>query len=178
MKWQLDPSHTSVQASARHMMVTTVRGRFSGTTGDIDYDPAEPERASVRLAIPAANVDTGDEKRDAHLRSADFLDAERYPEIRFESRTVSRSGEGFQVTGDLTIKDVTKPVTVTVSPTAVIQDPWGGTRVGFEAKARIDRREWGLVWNMPAANGVLVSNEVAFAFDLEAVQAPAVAKAA
>ena len=172
MKWTIDPSHTTVQISARHMMVTTVRGRFSGTTGEIEYDAADPLRSRVRVTVPAASVDTGDEKRDAHLRSPDFLDAERYPTITFESRDIRRDGDRFKVTGDLTIRGTTKPVTVDVAVSDVVADPWGGKRVAFEVTGKFDRRDWGLVWNMPIANGgLLVSNELGVEIDIQAVAA-------
>ena len=141
MRWTFDPPHTTVEVSAKHMMVTTVRGRFSGTTGEIEYDAKDPLSAHVRVEIPAASVDTGDAKRDAHLRSPDFLDAEAHPTITFVSRRIEQHGDRFAVTGDLTIRGTTRPVTADVEVSDVIDDPWGGRRVGFEAKATIDRRK-------------------------------------
>jgi polyisoprenoid-binding protein YceI len=159
------------------MMVTTVRGRFAGLKGEIEYEPKDPLRSKAWLEIPAATVDTGDQKRDAHLRSADFLDVERYPTIRFESKKVERKGDQFFVTGDLTIRGVTKPVTAKVTVSDVLDDPWGGKRIAFEGEAKIDRRDWGLVWNMPVANGgLLVSNELKVDVSIQAVPAPGASK--
>lgn len=172
MKWSFDPAHTTLAVSAKHMMITTVRGRFSDLSGEIDYDPTDPLRATAWMEIPAQSVDTGDDKRDAHLRSADFLDSDRYPKIRFESRSITRDGKQFLVTGDLTIRGTTKPVTATVEVSDVMADPWGGTRVAFEGASKIDRRDWGLVWNMPVASGgLLVSNELKIELSIQAVPA-------
>ena len=161
MKWQIDPSHTSIGAKVKHMMVSTVRGSFAGATGTIDFDPASPETGSVVLRIPAASIDTGDEKRDGHLRSADFLDAEQYPEIVFVSTTVKTSAKDrFVVEGDLTIRGITKPATVNVELAGITADPRAGQRAAFDATASFDRTKWGLVWNMPIPSGVLVSEKI------------------
>lgn len=161
MKWQIDPSHTNVGAKVKHMMVSTVRGRFAGATGTIEFDPASPETGSVELHIPTASIDTGDEKRDAHLRSADFLDADAYPEIVFVSTKVKASGkDSFVVDGDLTIRGVTKPATVKVELAGIVEDPRAGQRAAFDASASFDRTQWGLTWNMPVPSGVLVSEKV------------------
>jgi polyisoprenoid-binding protein YceI len=172
MKWTLDNAHTTVGVAAKHLMLTTVRGRFSGVRGEIDFDPKVPLRAKAWLEIDAASVDTGDAKRDAHLRSADFLDVEHHPTIRFESTSIRREAGPFLVTGDLTIRGTTKPVAVKVEVSDVLDDPWGGKRVAFEATSKIDRRDWGLVWNMPLANGgVLVSNDLTIEVSIQAVPA-------
>ena len=161
MKWQIDPSHTSIGAKVKHMMVSTVRGSFAGATGPIDFDPASPQTGSVELRIPAATIDTGDEKRDGHLRSADFLDAEKYPEIVFKSTTVKASSkDNFIVDGDLTIRGVTKPATVSVELAGITEDPRAGQRAAFDATASFDRTQWGLVWNMPVPSGLLVSEKI------------------
>ena len=162
MKWQIDPSHTNIGAKVKHMMVSTVRGRFAGATGTIDFDPASPETGSVELRIPAASINTGDEKRDAHLRSADFLDADTYPDIVFLSTKVKASGkDNFVVGGDLTIRGVTKPATVNVELAGIAEDPRAGQRAAFDATASFDRTQWGLTWNMPVPSGVLVSEKIA-----------------
>jgi len=141
MQWQIDPSHSSVSAKVKHMMLTTVRGSFSGVTGVIDFDPAHPEAGGVELRIPAASVNTGDEKRDGHLRSADFLDAATHPEIVFKSTKVTPKGrDEFVVDGDLTIRGVTKPVAVGVELLGIAADPRAGKRAGFDAKLSFDRR--------------------------------------
>lgn len=177
MKWTFDPAHTRIEVAAKHMMVTTVRGRFSGIKGEIDYDPDDPLRSTAWLEIDAASVNTGDEKRDAHMRSADFLDVERHPKIRFESTSVKRKGDQLEVAGRLTIRGKTNPVTAAVEVSGVLDDPWGGKRVAFEGTSTIDRREWGLVWNMPiASGGLLVSNEMKVEASIQAVPAKAAAK--
>lgn len=168
MKWQIDPSHTSTSVSARHMMLSTVRASLSGTTGELDFDPARPDAAKIRLSIPAATVNTGDEKRDGHLRSPDFLDVERFPEITFESRSVRGDGEGYLVSGDLTIRGTTLPADVRVTVNGVV-DGMKGKVAGFSGTATIDRTKWGLVWNMPIPGGVLVSEKLKLEFDLQAV---------
>jgi polyisoprenoid-binding protein YceI len=161
MKWQIDASHSMVSAVARHMMLTTVRGAFSGTTGVIDFDPAKPETGGVELRIPAASVNTGDEKRDGHLRSADFLDAATYPEIHFKSTKVTPKGKDeFVVEGDLTSRGSTKQVTVNVELLGIQADPRAGQRAAFDAKFSFDRTQWGLVWNMPIPSGVLVGEKI------------------
>lgn len=161
MQWQIDSAHTSVTAAVKHMMLTTVRGGFSGVSGVIDFDPAKPEAGSVELRIPAASVNTGDPKRDGHLRSADFLDAETHPEIVFVSTKVTSKGKGtFVVQGDLTIRGTTKPVSVDVELLGVAADPQKGQRAGFDAKLSFDRTAWGLSWNMPIPTGVLVSEKI------------------
>ena len=173
MKWQIDPSHTSASVSARHMMLSTVRASLSGTTGELDFDPARPEAAKIRLAIPAASVNTGDEKRDGHLRSPDFLDVGRFPEITFESTSVRKNGESYVVSGDLTIRGTTLPADVNVAINGVV-DGMKGKHAGFSGTATIDRTKWGLVWNMPIPGGVLVSEKLKLEFDLQAVAAVAV----
>ncbi len=173
MIWKIDPAHTSFTVAARHLMVSTVRAGFSGITGEIELDPAQPETAKVRLAIPAATIDTGDEKRDGHLRSADFLDAEKHPEMTFTSTRVRKDGDGrFVVTGDLTIRGTTRPADVKVELNGVV-DGMNGKVAGFSATAEIDRTKWGLVWNMPVPGGVLVSEKLKLEADIEAVQAAA-----
>ena len=161
MQWQIDPTHSSVSATARHMMLTTVRSAFTGTTGVIDFDPANPQAGGVELRIPAASVNTGDEKRDGHLRSADFLDAATHPEIVFKSTKVTPKGKDeFTVQGDLTIRGTTKPVSVTVEVLGIQPDPRRGQRAAFDAKFSFDRTQWGLVWNMPIPSGVLVGQKI------------------
>lgn len=170
--WQIDPSHTSATIAARHLMLTTVRASLSGTTGELKFDPDRPESGRIRLAIPASTVNTGDEKRDGHLRSADFLDVERFPEITFESTKIRKVDDRLVVTGDLTIRGTTKPVDVTVEPNGVVQG-MNGRVAGFTATATVDRTAFGLVWNMPVPGGVLVSEKLKVDFDLQAVESAA-----
>ncbi|HEV2250525.1 MAG TPA: YceI family protein [Candidatus Limnocylindria bacterium] len=163
MQWQIDSSHSSVTAAVKHMMLTTVRGAFSGASGVIDFDPAMPESGAVELRIPAASVNTGDEKRDGHLRSADFLDAASHPDIIFKSTKITPQGSSkseFVVDGDLTIRGTTKPVAVNVELVGIAADPRAGQRAGFDAKFSFDRTQWGLVWNMPIPSGVLVGEKI------------------
>lgn len=170
MKWQIDSAHSSLTVGIKHMMISTVRGRFSGLAGEIDFDPAAPERSRVSLRIPADTIDTGEARRDAHLRSADFFDAAAHPEITFNGDGASSLGSGrYSVTGDLTIRGVTKPATVQVEVLGIVADPRAGQRAAFAATSTIDRREWGLVWNQPIANGVLVGETVKIELDLAAV---------
>ena len=170
--WKIDPSHTSATIAARHLMLTTVRASLSGTTGELEFDPDRPESGRIRLAIPASTVNTGDEKRDGHLRSPDFLDVERYPEITFVSTKIRKADDRLVVTGDLTIRGTTKPVDVAVEPNGVVQGP-SGRVAGFTATASIDRTAFGLVWNMPVPGGVLVSEKLKVEFDLQAVETAA-----
>lgn len=177
MKWQIDPSHTSATVSARHMMLSTVRASLSGTTGELEFDPDRPESAKIRLSIPAASVNTGDEKRDAHLRSPDFLDAERYPQITFESTRVRKDGDRYIVSGDLSIRGTTLPADVSVVVNGIV-DGMKGKLAGFSGTATIDRTKWGLVWNMPIPGGVLVSEKLRLEFDVQAVEASEIAESA
>ncbi len=181
MKWQFDQAHTSVEASAKHMMFTTVRVDFPGATGEIDLDPDRPESGSVRLSIPVASVRSGDEKRDGHLRSADFFDAESHPKITFASTGVKRtSADRYNVTGDLTIRGTTKPVVMDVTVHGIVDDPMGKDRkrAFIDATTRIDRRQWGLVWNMPVPQGVLVGNDITIDVSVEVVSESLVSRAA
>jgi polyisoprenoid-binding protein YceI len=180
MNWQFDPSHTTVEATAKHMMFATVRVRFPGAAGEIDLDPDRPETGRVRVRIPVASLSSGDERRDAHLRSADFFDAETHPAIAFASTSAQPTGGGrFRVAGDLTIRGATKPVVLDVA-LRTIDDPMvkGAKRTFVDAKTTIDRREWGLVWNMPVPQGVLVGHEIAIDVSAEVTEVAAVSRAA
>ena len=170
--WQIDPSHSSLNFSARHAMVAKVRGGFSDFAGTLILDGASPAASSAEVAIVAASLDTKNAERDGHLKSADFLDIEQFPTITFKSTSATAKGDDeFEVTGDLTIHGVTKPVTVKMELLGVSQDPWGGTRIGFEGKAEISRKEFGLVWNVALeTGGVLVSDTIKLEMDVEAVK--------
>ncbi len=172
-KWQLDPVHSTVQFSARHMMVTNVRGKFRDFSVDVDFDPAHPEQGRVQAVIQATSIDTGMEQRDQHLRSADFLDAEHYPTLTFTGTRVERVGDDrFRLHGDLTIRGATRPVVLEVEYLGVAANLQGGLSAGFTAHTKISRKEWGLNWNVGLeAGGWLVSDEVRVEIDLELVSA-------
>jgi polyisoprenoid-binding protein YceI len=173
--YAVDVQHTRIGIRARHAMVTTVRGSFSDFDGTAHLDTADPAASSVALRIRTASIDTGVADRDAHLRSADFLDVERYPELRFTSTDVEQlDDELYRVTGDLTIKDVTRPVSVDFALTGSARDPWGNLRVGFEGAVAIKRSDWGLTWNTALdTGGVLVSDRIQIEFDVSAIRTAA-----
>ncbi len=170
MAWQIDPAHSTVGFSVRHMVVSTVHGRFKVFDGTIEIDDANPANSSIEAHAETASIDTSDENRNNHLRSADFFDAEKYPTITFKSTKVEPTGDNtYQVTGDLTMHDVTKPVTFTVERSETIKDPYGFQRFGLEAKTKINRRDWGLTWGpVLEAGGAVVSDEERLNLDLEA----------
>src|SRR4051812_38131075 len=170
--YAVDVEHTRIGIRARHAMVTTVRGSFSDFEGTARLDTAAPGLSSVALRIRTASIDTGVADRDAHLRSPDFLDVERYPELVFRSTAVDELDDMlYRVTGDLTIKDVTRAVAVDFALTGSAQDPWGNLRVGFEGALAIKRSDWGLSWNTPLdTGGVLVSDRIQIEFDVSAIR--------
>ena len=170
--YTLDTSHTRLGFSARHAMVTTVRGSFPSFEGTAKIDTANPAASSVSLSIDVAGIDTGNADRDGHLRSGDFFDAEQFPTITFTSTEVVREDEStWQITGDLTIKGVTKPVTIEFESTGSARDPFGNLRVGFEGATSINRKDWGLTWNAALeTGGVLVSEKIKLEFDVSAIQ--------
>ena len=171
-EYTLDPTHTRLGFSTRHAMVTTVRGQFKDFSGEAVVDTAEPAASKVEVTIQAASVDTGVADRDAHLRSPDFFDAETYPSITFTSTDVKRDGSDWTITGDLTIKDVTKSVVIPFEQTGSARDPFGNVRVGFEGETTINRKDWGLTWNAALeTGGVLVSEKIKLEFDISAIQA-------
>jgi polyisoprenoid-binding protein YceI len=170
--YTLDTSHTRLGFSARHAMVTTVRGSFPSFEGTAKIDTANPAASSVSLSIDVAGIETGNADRDGHLRSGDFFDAELFPTITFTSTEVVREDEStWQITGDLTIKGVTKPVTIEFESTGSARDPFGNLRVGFEGATSINRKDWGLTWNAALeTGGVLVSEKIKLEFDVSAIQ--------
>jgi polyisoprenoid-binding protein YceI len=174
-RWQLDPAHTQVEFRAKHMMITTVRGRFADTSGTITVDEENPENSSVEVRIDARSIDTRVEDRDTHLRSEDFLNVEKHPEITFRSKRIegahAEPGDEFLVVGDLTIRGETKEVELNATYEGQGKDPWGGTRAGFTASTKIDRRDWGLTWNQALeTGGILVSNDVTIELQAQAVR--------
>ncbi|SNS18056.1 Polyisoprenoid-binding protein YceI [Geodermatophilus pulveris] len=170
--YEVDAAHTRIGIRARHAMVTTVRGSFGEFSGTAHLDVADPPASSVQLRIAAASIDTGVPDRDAHLRSADFLDVEAHPEIVFRSTDVEQvDAQTYAVNGDLTIRDTTRPVSVDFTLTGSARDPFGALRVGFEGALAIRRSEWGLTWNTPLdTGGVLVSDRIQIEFDVSAVR--------
>jgi len=172
--WTLDPAHSQIEFAVKHMMVTTVRGQFRKFTVEVDFDEAHPERSSVTANIDASSVDTGMEARDAHLKSADFFETERYPELTFRSTKISKDGEGYRIAGDLTIKGATHPVTLEAEIGGIVPNMQGGRRAAFNATTRISRKAWGLSWNVALeSGGILVSDEIKISIDLAVLQAEA-----
>jgi polyisoprenoid-binding protein YceI len=169
--WNIDEAPTSVGFTARHLMITKVRGRFTSVSGSVTI--AEDRLASsTEVTIDLASVDTGDSGRDAHLRGADFFDVDSDPTMIFRSTEVRADGGNFVLLGDLTIKGVTRPVELEVEFDGVGPDPWGGTRAGFSAEGQINRKDWGLEWNVALeSGGVLVSDKVKLHLDVELVRA-------
>lgn len=172
VSYKIDPAHTSVHFSVRHMMVSNVRGEFTATAGSIVVDPANPANSSVEATIEVASINTRDAQRDTHLKSADFLDLEKFPTITFKSTKVEPHGDGGKLTGDLTIHGVTRPITLEIEgPTAEVKDPWGGLRIGASAHGKLSRKDFGLTWNAALeTGGVLVGDEVKITIDVEAVR--------
>jgi polyisoprenoid-binding protein YceI len=173
--WNIDTVHSGINFTVRHMVVSKVRGRFGKFTGELAIDDVDLTKSSVAVSIDAASIDTGNAQRDAHLRSADFLDAEAFPELRFESTRIEARGEGrYAVFGQLTIRDVTREVALDVEYGGRAKDPWGNTRVGFIATASVDRKDFGLRWNQALeTGGVLVGDRVQIELELQGVRAAA-----
>jgi polyisoprenoid-binding protein YceI len=173
--WEFDPAHTGVHFKVRHLMISSVRGEFEKISGKIVYDEADVTKSSADIAIDAASINTRVEKRDEHLRSPDFLDVAKHPAITFRSKRVEKGGDGtLKMTGDLTLRGVTKEVVLTIEgPTPAIRDPMGNSRVGGQATTKINRKDFGLVWNKTVeAGGVVVGNEVEITIDVEIFRKP------
>lgn len=170
--WNIDPAHTTVEFSVRHMMISNVKGQFEKLSGTIAANGNDPSSVQISAVIDAASINTRVEKRDAHLKSAAFLDVDKYPTITFKSTKVEAAGSNkWKVTGDLTLHGVTKPVVLEVETTAPIKDPSGKTRAGASATTKIDRKDFGVTWNKPMeTGGVLVGEDVSIAIEVEAVQ--------
>ena len=169
--YTLDVSHSRLGFVARHAMVTKVRGQFGAFTGTARIDEANPSNSKVDLTVDVTTVSTGSPDRDGHLVSGDFFDTETYPNITFVSTDVKRDGSEWAITGDLTIKDVTKSLTIPFEQTGSAQDPFGNVRVGFEGETTINRKDWGLTWNAALeTGGVLVSDKIKLEFDISAIR--------
>ena len=174
MSWQIDLSHSQIAFSARHMMISKVRGVFGAFSGTINFDPAKPAETTVNIAIDASSIDTKVTDRDNHLKSADFLDVANYPQLTFESSSIEIvDDEHAKLHGNLTIRGVTNPVTLKVEYEGQTKSPWGTTNVGFSAKTKIDRKDWGLVWNVALeTGGILVGDKIEIEIDLELIEQP------
>jgi len=171
--WKIDPSHSAAEFKVRHMMISFVKGKFSGLSGVLKLDENDYTHSVVEVSIPAASVSTVDEKLDAHLKEADFFDVQNFPTLTFKSTSIRSLGDrDYEVTGDLTIRGVTKSVILSVRDLSQpSKDPWGNQRIGLSASAKINRKEFGLVWNAPLEfGGVLVGDEVAITLDVQFIK--------
>jgi polyisoprenoid-binding protein YceI len=167
--WEIDPGHTEVAFIGRHFMLTKVRGRFTALSGEVRI-AEDPSETTVEVTIDMTSVDSGSQARDQHLRSADFFDAATYPTATFSGNAARWHGAHGQLAGELTIRDVRRPITLDVEYTGYAADPWGGHRAVFAAAGTVNREDWGLTWNMPLANGgLLVSKEIRIEIEMEAV---------
>jgi polyisoprenoid-binding protein YceI len=171
--WKIDPAHSLIEFGVRHLMITTVKGRFGGVEGAVLLDEADPAFVDVDVRIDAASVDTREPQRDAHLRSADFFDVEQFPHITFVSkRPIARSENQFELMGDLSLHGVTREVVLDVTEEGRGKDPWGGERLGFSATTKIKRSDFGLTWNQALeTGGVLVGDDIRISLHLELVKA-------
>jgi polyisoprenoid-binding protein YceI len=169
--WNFDLIHSSIQFHVRHLMVSKVHGRFTKWDGTLELDAEDPARSKLEVTIDASSIDTQEEKRDAHLRSPDFLDVEKFPTLTFKSTAVAKKGDDYVLTGDLTIHGVTKTITLEVEGGDVVKDPWGGVRTGYSAKTSISRKDFGLTWNVALeTGGILVGDKIEITLEIEAVK--------
>jgi polyisoprenoid-binding protein YceI len=175
--WTIDPAHSGVHFSIKHLVVATVRGHFDKVSGSVTLDPQRPGRSSVDVVIEAGSINTREAQRDAHLRSPDFLDTERFPTIEFQSTEILPAADGLTIKGDLTIHGVTRPVVLAVETTHLeLKDPWGNLRRAATATARINRKDFGLGWNVALeAGGFMVGDELKIEIDVELVRQAAAA---
>jgi polyisoprenoid-binding protein YceI len=169
--YNIDTSHSAVTFAIRHMMISTVRGSFGDFAGTFTYVKDQPAAWTVTAEIQTATVDTNDDKRDEHLRSADFFDVEKHPTMSFKSTKVEQAGAGYKLHGDLTLLGQTKPVVLDMEITGEITDPWGNPRVGFSANGRINRKDWGMTWSRALdAGGVMVGDEVRIQLEIQGIK--------
>ena len=169
MFWYIDPAHSQVTFKVKHMMVSTVRGRLGKVSGRLDLDPEKPEKADFEISVDIAGINTGDDRRDGHLRSGDFFDAETHRVATFKSNAIFAKGEGrYTASGDLVIRGRALPVSFDIELLGIAADARGATKLGASATTTIDRTDWGLTWNMPVPNGVLVGDKVKIEVDLQA----------
>jgi polyisoprenoid-binding protein YceI len=172
--WNIDPVHSHAEFKVRHMMISNVKGEFKDVTGTLKLNSEDLTKSGVEVSIDAATVNTGDAQRDAHLKSADFFDVEKFPALTFKSNRVSRNKDGvLTVAGELTIHGVTRNVVFEVEgPSAPMKDPWGNTRIGLSATTRINRKDFGLTWNAALeTGGILVGDDVTITLDIQFIKA-------
>lgn len=172
MSWQIDPAHSQIQFTVRHMMISNVRGRFEDFSGTVDFDDRNPGRSTVNVEIDVASVNTREPKRDGHLKSPDFFDAATFPTLRFKSKRVEAVDDSHgRIIGDLTIRGITKEVVLDTEYSGQAKSPWGTVSAGFSAQTTISRKDWGLNWNQVLeTGGVLVGDEVTINIELEIVK--------
>ena len=171
--WKIDPAHSAAEFKVRHMMISNVKGSFSGLSGTLIENPADPAQSTVEASVDVASISTGDAQRDGHLKSADFFEVEKYPTMTFKSTKVEKKGEDeYKVTGDLTLHGVTKPVTFAVEgPSTPGKDPWGNTRIGLSATTKINRKDFGLNWNAALeTGGILVGEDVHITLEVQFIK--------
>jgi polyisoprenoid-binding protein YceI len=173
MTWNLDPAHSSVEFAVKHMIISSTKGRFQRYNVEATIDEANLANSQALVTIEADSIDTRDEKRDGHLRSADFFDTESFPKITFQTKRLEpKGGDDFKIVGDLTIRGVTKEVALDGEVSGPVKDPWGGTRVGLSAHTKVNRKEWGLNWNSALeAGGFLIGEDVRLNIETELVKA-------
>lgn len=171
-RWAIDTSHSSVGFSVRHLMISNVRGEFKKFAGEVVLDPQDPAGTSVSATIEVGSIHTREDQRDNHLRGADFFDAEKFPDITFASKRVTRTGDGYDVVGELTIRDQTREVVLKVEDVTDEQaDPWGNRRIGASAKTKIRRSEFGITWNAALElGGVMVGDEITINIEVSLVK--------
>ena len=169
--WDIDPSHSTVGFTVRHLVIAKVHGRFGKFSGVVELEEGDLLRSKINVSIDVDSIDTREPQRDAHLKSPDFFDAAKFPTMTFASRSIERAGEGYRMTGDLSIHGVTRPVTLEVEDGGRVKDPWGNDRAAFSAKGRIDRKDFGLTWNQVLeAGGLTVGDRVDIDLEVEAVR--------
>ena len=174
MSWQIDASHSNINFTARHMMISKVRGQFENFDGTINFDPDQPENTTVDISIDVSTLSTNDEQRDNHLKSPDFFDASKYPGMTFKSKKVEQLDEDSgKLYGDLTIRGKTQPVVLEVEYAGLAKSPWGTTSAGFSASTTVNRKDWGLNWNQALeTGGFLVGDKIKIDIDLELIKQP------
>ncbi len=171
VSFEVDKAHTSIGFAVKHMVVSTTKGSFNDFSGEFSVDPADPTTLSAKATIVATSVDTANEKRDGHLRNEDFFDVAKYPEIKFESTGVEKAGDGLILKGNLTMKDVTKEISIPVEVNGPVNDPWGNVRYGFEGSTKINRKDWGINFGGVMDNGgLVVADDVKIEISVEGIQ--------